>query len=137
MRISDWSSDVCSSDLADADGAMLAFRQSRRQRKAAAGRNVFADVDEGRLEKAGTEQAAAVFVDLPLFVEIARLPWNEAPQVIFLDPLGTANGERTEGRARARRHIERHRHRLLVMVDQNTAILHLGAGRSEENTSEL
>src|SRR3546814_4791260 len=110
MRMSDWSSGVCSSDLlaegdvralrdlrqvergtdsfaaaeqvpmfpkdrpaetvgrgiacADADGAMLAFRQSRRQRKAAAGRNVFADVDEGRLEKAGTEQAAAIFVDL-------------------------------------------------------------------------
>src|SRR3546814_5194498 len=73
MRISDWSSDVCSSDLrgtdsfaaaeqvsmlpkdrpaetvgrgiacADADGAVLALRQSRRQRKAAAGGNVFAD----------------------------------------------------------------------------------------------
>src|SRR3546814_2461621 len=73
MRISDWSSDVCSSDLGDRD-AVVSAGQRHRQRRGVA---VAVLVGQRIGEDVGQRRAGSERVDRGLPGEIGRASWRE------------------------------------------------------------
>src|SRR3546814_6132804 len=91
MRISDWSSDVCSSDLprCDGDGGTMARAGSRGETRA-----LLPDVASRYLRRRAEEIGGVVLVALAAALAVALVGFDAADPAV--KPAGVASGRRLE-----------------------------------------